>query len=64
MPLVTIKMFEHRLQNDPELAERLAVAIDAVVAEHCSGPDGARPDTWVLVEGVPRTQWTFNGELR
>ena len=64
MPLVTIKMFEHRLQQDPELAERLAVAIDEVVAEHCTGPEGTRPDTWVVVEGVPRTQWTFNGKTR
>ncbi|UOQ59628.1 hypothetical protein MUN76_11280 [Leucobacter rhizosphaerae] len=64
MPLVTIKMFEHRLQQDPELAERLAVAIDEVVAAHCTGPEGARPDTWVVVEGVPRTQWTFNGSTR
>ena len=64
MPLVTVKMFEHRLQDDPELAQRLAVAIDEVVAEYCTGPNGKRPDTWVTVEGVPRTQWTFNGELR
>jgi len=64
MPLVTVKMFEHRLQDDPELAKRLAVAIDEVVAEHCTGPNGVRPDTWVTIEGVPRTQWTFNGDLR
>ena len=64
MPLVTIKMFEHRLQQDPELAERLAVAIDEVVAEHCTGPDGTRPATGVTGEGVPRAQWTFKGETR
>lgn len=64
MPLVNVKLFEHRLAQDPGLAERLAVAIDEVVAEHCTGADGARPDTWVVVEGVPRSQWTFNGELR
>lgn len=64
MPLVTVKMFEHRLQQDPQLAERLALAIDEVVAQHCTGADGKRPDTWVTVEGVPREQWTFNGETR
>lgn len=64
MPLVTVKLFEHRLQEDPELARRLAVAIDEIVAEHCTPANGARPDTWVTVEGVPRTQWTFNGEIR
>ena len=64
MPLVTVKMFEHRLQQDPELAARLAREIDRLVAEVCTGPDGVRPDTWVTVEGVPREQWTFNGELR
>lgn len=64
MPLVTVKMFEHRLQQDPQLAERLAVAIDALVAEMCTTPGETRPDTWVTVEGVPREQWTFNGETR
>ncbi|QAB16603.1 hypothetical protein Leucomu_00430 [Leucobacter muris] len=64
MPLVTVKMFEHRLHQDPQFAERLAIAIDEVVAEHCTGPDGKRPDTWVTVEGVPRTQWTFSGQTR
>lgn len=64
MPLVNVKLFEHRLQADPELARRLAVAIDEVVVEHCTGADGNRPDTWVVVEGVPREQWTFNGETR
>lgn len=64
MPLVSVKLFEHRLQEDPELAERLAVAIDAVVAEECTPATGKRPDTWVTVEGVPRTQWTFNGATR
>jgi len=63
MPLVNVKLFEDRLQNDPELAQRLAAAIDAVVTEHCS-TNGVRPDTWVVVEGIPRTQWTFNGEQR
>ena len=64
MPLVMVKLFEDRLQRDAELAERLAAAIDAVVVEQCTGPNGKRPDTWVTVEGVPRTQWTFNGETR
>ena len=64
MPLVTIKMFEHRLQQDPELAAPLADAIDGVVAAHCPGPDGKRPATWVPGEGVPRSQWTFNGKTR
>lgn len=64
MPLVTIKMFEHRLQQDPELAAKLAAEVDRIVADLCTGPDGKRPDTWVTVEGVPRTHWTFNGETR
>lgn len=64
MPLVNVKLFEDRLQNDPEFAQRLAVAIDQVVAEHCTGPNGVRPDTWVTIEGVPRTSWSFNGEFR
>ena len=63
MPLVNVKLFEDRLQNDPALAERLAAAIDEVVSEYCS-TEGVRPDTWVVVEGIPRTHWTFNGEQR
>lgn len=63
MPLVNVKLFEDRLQDDPEFDEQLALAIDQVVVDLCSR-DGKRPDTWVVVEGVPRTQWTFNGETR
>lgn len=60
MPLVTIKVFEARLQ-DPAFARRLALAVDAAVTEVCGGD--TRPDTWVLVEGVPAAQWAFNGEF-
>lgn len=61
MPLVTVKVFEERLQ-DPEFAKRLAVAIDRTVTEVVGGDE--RPDTWVIVEGVSAHQWTFNGEFR
>lgn len=64
MPLVSVKLFEDRLNDDPEMAQRLAVAIDELIAEHCTGANGVRPDTWVTVEGVPRGQWSFNGEFR
>lgn len=62
MPLVQVKVFERRLLEDPGFAERLAKAIDATVTEVVGGDE--RPDTWVTVEGIPSTQWTFNGELR
>ena len=64
MPLVSVKLFEDRLKDDPEMAQRLAVAIDELIAEYCTGANGVRPDTWVIVEGVPRGQWSFNGEFR
>lgn len=62
MPIVNVKLFEHRLQQDPELAGRLAAAIDRVVVEHCAGSEGERPNVWITVEGVPREQWAFNGQ--
>lgn len=62
MPLVQVTVFERRLLEDPGFAERLAKAIDATVTEVVGGD--TRPDTWVIVDGVPDTRWTFNGETR
>lgn len=62
MPLVNVKIFERRLLEDPTFAGRLAKAIDKTVTEVVGGDK--RPDTWVTVEGIPDTQWTFNGEMR
>jgi 4-oxalocrotonate tautomerase len=61
MPLVNVKVFEDRL-DDVEFAGRLTSAMTDAIVSVCG--ESARENTWVIVEGVPRTQWSFGGEHR
>lgn len=59
MPFVTVKVFEDRL-SDEKFAGRLTSAVTDAVVSVCG--EGSRENTWVVVEGVPRSQWSFGGE--
>jgi len=61
MPLVTVKVFEDRLEDAAFSANLTAALTEAVVAV-CG--DASRANTWVVIEGVPRGQWSFGGELK
>jgi len=61
MPLVNVKVFEDRL-DDVEFAGKLTSAMTDAIVSVCG--ESARENTWVIVEGVPRTQWSFGGEHR
>ena len=59
MPLVTVKVFERRL--DPEMESRIIAAmtdalLDALAAEEL------RDHTWVLVEGYDPHRWGRAGK--
>ena len=58
MPLVTIKVFEDRLDDD-QFADKLTSAVTDAVVSVCGGT--SQQNTWVVVEGVPRGQWSFGG---
>lgn len=59
MPLVNVKVFEDRL-DDEAFAGRLTSALTEAVVAVCG--EASRGNTWVVVEGVPRSQWSFGGE--
>lgn len=61
MPLVNVKVFEDRLKDDA-FAEQLTQAITNAVVEVCG--ENSREATWVMLEGVPRAQWSFGGERK
>lgn len=61
MPLVTVKVFEDRLKDEAFSVNLTSALTDAVVAV-CG--ESSRENTWVVVEGVPRSQWSFGGELK
>lgn len=61
MPLVTVKVFEDRL-DDAAFSARLTTALTEAVVEVCG--ESARDNTWVVIEGIPREQWSFGGKLK
>ncbi|TFD53893.1 hypothetical protein E3T46_03245 [Cryobacterium sp. Hh11] len=61
MPLVTVKVFEDRLTDEAFSASLTSAVTEAVVAV-CG--ESSRENTWVVVEGVPRSQWSFGGNLK
>lgn len=61
MPFVNVKVFEDRLE-DAEFAGKLTSAVTEAIVSVCG--EGARENTWVVVDGVPRSQWSFGGERK
>ncbi len=61
MPLVTVKVFEDRL-DDAAFSARLTTALTEAVVDVCG--ESARENTWVVIEGVSRKQWSFGGKLK
>lgn len=59
MPFVTVKVFEDRL-DEPTFAGELTTAVTDAIVSVCG--EDARENTWVIVEGVPRSNWSFGGE--
>ena len=58
MPLVNVKVFEDRL-DDEKFAAALATALTDAVVSVCG--EDSRANTWVVIEGVSRKQWSFGG---
>lgn len=59
MPFVNVKVFEDRL-DDEEFAAKLTSAVTDAVVSVCG--ESTRENIWVVVEGVPRSQWSFGGK--
>jgi len=58
MPLVNVKVYEQRVT--PEFSAKVIERITDVICELTS--EEMRQYTWVLVEGVPPSQWGMSGQ--
>ncbi len=58
MPIVDVKLYDTRINDEtvPKLIEKLT---DAVV--ECTSEE-IRKDTWVIVQGLPKSQWGTAGK--
>jgi 4-oxalocrotonate tautomerase len=62
MPIIEVKAFSRRFEDDEESAALLIERLtDAVVDIY--GPD-LRDETWVILEGVEPKRWGFGGKTR
>lgn len=61
MPLIEVKAFERRFEDD-EAAEKLIAALTDAMCD-VFGED-VRDEVWVVVEGVSPKKWGFGGKTR
>jgi phenylpyruvate tautomerase PptA (4-oxalocrotonate tautomerase family) len=60
MPVIEVKMFDHRV-ND----ESAAAVIQELTDGLCSAiGEEVRDTTWVIVEGVSPKRWGFGGSIQ
>jgi phenylpyruvate tautomerase PptA (4-oxalocrotonate tautomerase family) len=57
VPLVQIKLFDNELSGDvvPDLISKVTDAVCEATREEL------RPAVWVLVEGIPASEWVIGG---
>jgi 4-oxalocrotonate tautomerase len=58
MPYILVKAVDRRFQ-DPAVSERLIAKLTDAACEVFG--EETRPQTWVVVEGVPAQQWGIGG---
>ena len=58
MPLVEVSLYDRRVNE--ELARKLIEKMTDVVVE-CTTEE-LRPEVWVIVNGIPATQWGIGGK--
>ena len=61
MPIIEVKAFEHRFEDEAENA-KIGSRFTEVVRETFG--DDAAAETWVILEGVAPKCWGFGGSLR
>ena len=58
MPIVEVKLYDTRI-NDETVSKLIEKVTDAVC--ECTS-EALRDDTWVLVQGFPKSQWGTAGK--
>lgn len=61
MPLIEVKAFERRFEDEKAAPKLIAALTDAMC--DVFGED-VRDEIWVIVEGVSPNRWGFGGEVR
>lgn len=61
MPLIEVKAFERRFDDEETSAKLIAALTDAMC--DVFGED-VREEIWVVVEGVSPARWGFGGKVR
>lgn len=61
MPIIEVKAFPHRFEEEAACADLVARLTDVV--RDLFG-EAAAQETWVVLEGVSPQHWGFAGELR
>jgi 4-oxalocrotonate tautomerase len=58
MPIVEVKLYDTRINDEtvPKLIEKLTDAVCECTSEEL------RKDTWVIVQGLPKSQWGTAGK--
>jgi 4-oxalocrotonate tautomerase len=59
MPIVEIKLFDTRANDEETVRNLIEKVTDAVV--ECTS-EAIRDETWVLVQGFPKNQWGLAGK--
>ena len=62
MPLIEVKLYDRRLEGPDASAKIIEEMTEALV--RATGDEGVREHTWVVVQGVPPTQWGIVGNAR
>lgn len=61
MPIIEVKAFDRRF-SDSETTERVISGLTDALCEVFG--EEVRDETWVIVEGVPPSNWGFAGKVR
>jgi 4-oxalocrotonate tautomerase len=61
MPLIEVRAFEHRFEDDEKAALLIQKLTDALVDVY---GEAAREETWVVLDGVSPKHWGFGGKRR
>jgi 4-oxalocrotonate tautomerase len=61
MPLIEVKAFQRRFDDEAQSKELVTALTDALVSVY---GDDVRAETWVILEGVEPSRWGFAGQVR
>jgi 4-oxalocrotonate tautomerase len=61
MPIIEVKAFAGRFEDEAKSEELIAKLTDAMCEVH---GEELRDETWVLLTGVDKSHWGFGGAVR